>query len=181
MGMPQYEGKLYVAALKDHINLGFCLKGLSRKEKGLLEGRGRTMRHVKIHSLNHRRVQRARRHRAPPHGPQPHIGGRAGEREIHSPQRRPRLVAQEGVERDGQSARLGRIIRDARVRQEIPGVATAPSSEIHGAGWGEGAQMHRTPGQENRILPAPHWGDTPGREGGRGVPLRAGDGARSEE
>ena len=51
MGVPWYEGKLYVAALKDHVNLGFCLKGLSQKEKSLLEGSGRTMRHVKIHSL----------------------------------------------------------------------------------------------------------------------------------
>jgi hypothetical protein len=51
MGVPWYEGKLYVAALKDHVNLGFCLKGLSQKEKRLLEGSGRTMRHVKIHSL----------------------------------------------------------------------------------------------------------------------------------
>ena len=51
MGVPWYDGKLYVAALKDHVNLGFCLKGLSQKEKRLLEGSGRTMRHVKIHSL----------------------------------------------------------------------------------------------------------------------------------
>jgi hypothetical protein len=51
MGVPWYEGKLYVVALKDHVNLGFCLKGLSQKEKRLLEGDGRTMRHVKIHSL----------------------------------------------------------------------------------------------------------------------------------
>jgi hypothetical protein len=51
MGVPWYEGKLYVAALRDHVNLGFCLKGLSEKEKRLLEGSGRTMRHVKIHSL----------------------------------------------------------------------------------------------------------------------------------
>lgn len=51
MGVPWYEGKLYVAALKDHVNLGFCLKGLSEKEKKLLEGSGRTMRHIKIHSL----------------------------------------------------------------------------------------------------------------------------------
>jgi hypothetical protein len=51
MGVPWYEGKLYVAALKDHVNLGFCLKGLSLKEKRLLEGNGRTMRHIKIHSL----------------------------------------------------------------------------------------------------------------------------------
>ena len=46
MGVPWYEGKLYVATLRDHVNLGFCLKGLSEKE-----GSGRTMRHVKIHSL----------------------------------------------------------------------------------------------------------------------------------
>jgi hypothetical protein len=52
MGVPWYEGKLYVVALKDHVNLGFCLKGLSQKEKGLLEGSGKKMRHVKIHSLN---------------------------------------------------------------------------------------------------------------------------------
>ena len=51
MGVPWYEGKLYVAALWDHVNLGFCLKGLSLKEKRLLEGNGRTMRHIKIHSL----------------------------------------------------------------------------------------------------------------------------------
>ena len=50
MGVPWYEGKLYVAALKDHVNLGFCLKGLSQKEERLLEGSGRTMRHVKIYS-----------------------------------------------------------------------------------------------------------------------------------
>jgi hypothetical protein len=51
MGVPWYEGKLYVAALKDHVNVGFCLKGLSEKEKRLLEGNGRTMRHIKIYSL----------------------------------------------------------------------------------------------------------------------------------
>jgi hypothetical protein len=51
MGVPWYEGKLYLVALKDHVNLGFCLKGLSQKEKMLLEGDGRTMRHIKIHSL----------------------------------------------------------------------------------------------------------------------------------
>ena len=51
MGVPWYEGKLYVVALKDHVNFGFCLKGLSKKEKGHLEGSGKTMRHIKIHSL----------------------------------------------------------------------------------------------------------------------------------
>ncbi len=51
MGVPWYEGKLHVVALRSHVNLGFCLKGLSEKEKRLLEGSGRTMRHIKIHSL----------------------------------------------------------------------------------------------------------------------------------
>jgi hypothetical protein len=51
MGVPWYERKLYVVALTDHVNLGFCLKRLSQKEKALLEGSGRTMRHIKIHSL----------------------------------------------------------------------------------------------------------------------------------
>jgi len=31
MGVAWYEGKLYVAALRGHVNLGFCLKGLSQK------------------------------------------------------------------------------------------------------------------------------------------------------
>ena len=51
MGVPWYEGKLYVVALKDHVNLGLCLNRLSEKEKRLLEGSSRTMRHIKIHSL----------------------------------------------------------------------------------------------------------------------------------
>ena len=51
MGVPWYEGKLYVAAFRDHVNLGICLEGLSEKEKSFLEGSGRTMRHIKIHSL----------------------------------------------------------------------------------------------------------------------------------
>ena len=44
-------GKYYIAALKDHVNLGFSLKGLSKKEQELLEGSGKTMKHIKIYSL----------------------------------------------------------------------------------------------------------------------------------
>ena len=33
MGVPWYEGKLYVAALRDHANLGFCLKGVVRERE----------------------------------------------------------------------------------------------------------------------------------------------------
>jgi hypothetical protein len=44
-------GKYYIAALKDHVNLGFTLKGLSQKEIKLFEGTGKTMKHIKVYSL----------------------------------------------------------------------------------------------------------------------------------
>ena len=50
MGVPWY-GKYYIVALKDKVNLGFCIKGLSRKQQELFEGQGKLMRHVKIYSL----------------------------------------------------------------------------------------------------------------------------------
>jgi hypothetical protein len=52
LGVPWYEGKYYIVALKDHVNLGFSLKGLSKEETGLFEGGGKTMKHIKISSLN---------------------------------------------------------------------------------------------------------------------------------
>jgi hypothetical protein len=52
LGVPWYEGKYYIVALKDHVNLGVSLKGLSKKEIELFEGNGKTMKHIKIHSLN---------------------------------------------------------------------------------------------------------------------------------
>ena len=52
MGVPWYEGKFYIVALKDHVNLGLCIDGLSKEEMALLEGSGKTMKHIKIYSLN---------------------------------------------------------------------------------------------------------------------------------
>jgi hypothetical protein len=52
LGVPWYEGKYYIVALKDHVNLGFCLEGLSKEEEGLFEGSGKTMKHIKFYSLN---------------------------------------------------------------------------------------------------------------------------------
>jgi len=52
LGVPWYNGKYYIVALKDHVNLGFSLKGLSKEEIELFEGGGRTMKHSKIRSLN---------------------------------------------------------------------------------------------------------------------------------
>lgn len=50
-GVPWYEGKYYIVSLKDHVNLGFSIKGLSKKEQGFFEGGGKTTKHVKIYSL----------------------------------------------------------------------------------------------------------------------------------
>jgi len=44
-------GKYYIAALKDHVNLGFSLKGLTKEEVKLFEGTGKTMKHIKVYSL----------------------------------------------------------------------------------------------------------------------------------
>ena len=38
MGVPWYEGKYYLVGFKDHVNIGFCIGGLSEKEQGLFEG-----------------------------------------------------------------------------------------------------------------------------------------------
>ena len=51
IGVPWYGGKSYIVGLKDHVNFGVCLKGLSKKELSLLEGNGKTMRHIKLRSV----------------------------------------------------------------------------------------------------------------------------------
>lgn len=51
MGVPWYEGKYYLVALKDHVNMGFSIDGLTEDEKGLFDGTGKTMKHIKIFSL----------------------------------------------------------------------------------------------------------------------------------
>jgi len=50
MGVPWYEGKFYIAALKYHVNIGFSVSGLSVKEAGLFDGKGRLMRHLQFRS-----------------------------------------------------------------------------------------------------------------------------------
>jgi hypothetical protein len=44
-------GNFYIAALKDHVNLGFSLRGLTNKQQGLFEGSGKTMKHIKVYSV----------------------------------------------------------------------------------------------------------------------------------
>jgi len=51
-GAPVFAGgKFYIGALKDHVNMGFAIKGLSKEEQGFFEGSGKIMRHLKFASL----------------------------------------------------------------------------------------------------------------------------------
>jgi len=51
IGVPWYGKRYYIVALKDHVNLGFDIKGLLKKELDQFEGRGKIMRHIKVYSL----------------------------------------------------------------------------------------------------------------------------------
>ena len=44
-------GKFYVAAMKNRVHVGFAITGLSKDEISLFEGSGKTMRHIKIPTL----------------------------------------------------------------------------------------------------------------------------------
>lgn len=46
------EGKFYLAGLKDKVHLGFSILGLTKEERELFEGSGKTMRHIKFYELN---------------------------------------------------------------------------------------------------------------------------------
>ena len=51
-GVPWYEDKYYIVGLKDHVNIGFSIKGLNKEEMALFEGKGKLMRHIKLFSLD---------------------------------------------------------------------------------------------------------------------------------
>ena len=44
-------GKFYIAAMKNRVHVGFAIDGLDKEEINLFEGSGKTMRHIKIKSL----------------------------------------------------------------------------------------------------------------------------------
>ena len=51
-GVPAFAGgKFYIVALKDHVNLGFSIEGLSKEEIALFDGGGKTTKHIQIASL----------------------------------------------------------------------------------------------------------------------------------
>lgn len=50
-GVPAYgNGRYYIVALKDHVNLGFSSKGLSKTDCDLFDGGGKTTKHLEISS-----------------------------------------------------------------------------------------------------------------------------------
>jgi hypothetical protein len=45
------SGKFYIAAMKNCVHVGFAVTGLSEDEISMFEGSGKTMRHIKIPTL----------------------------------------------------------------------------------------------------------------------------------
>jgi uncharacterized protein YdhG (YjbR/CyaY superfamily) len=51
-GVPTFAaGKFYIAAMKNRVHVGFAITGLNKDEINLFEGSGKTMRHIKIPTL----------------------------------------------------------------------------------------------------------------------------------
>jgi hypothetical protein len=51
-GVIVFQGsKFYIAAMKNRVHVGFAINGLNKEEISLFEGSGKTMRHIKIHTL----------------------------------------------------------------------------------------------------------------------------------
>ena len=44
-------GKFYVAAMKNRVHVGFAITGLNKEEINKFEGSGKTMRHIKIQTV----------------------------------------------------------------------------------------------------------------------------------
>jgi len=52
-GVPAFaDGMFYIVALKDHVNLGFSVKGLSKEEIARFDAGGKTMKVVEVATLN---------------------------------------------------------------------------------------------------------------------------------
>ena len=52
LGVPYYDGKYYIVALKNHVNLGFSIRGMSADEVSLFAGGGKTFKVIEIRSLD---------------------------------------------------------------------------------------------------------------------------------
>ena len=51
-GVPWYECKYYIVGLKDHVNIGFSVEGLTEEEMRMFQGKGKYMRHIKIYTVD---------------------------------------------------------------------------------------------------------------------------------
>jgi hypothetical protein len=51
-GVPYYDDYFYMVALKNHVNLGFSIKNLTKDEITLFEGDGKLTRHIKVHKIS---------------------------------------------------------------------------------------------------------------------------------
>lgn len=49
-GVPWFE-KFYLVSLKDHVNLGVCITGLTEAELTRFQGKGKLMRHIKFFGI----------------------------------------------------------------------------------------------------------------------------------
>ena len=45
--------KFYIGAIKNRVHVGFAINGLSKEEIKLFEGSGKSMRNIKIHSMDY--------------------------------------------------------------------------------------------------------------------------------
>ena len=52
LGVPYYENKFYLVALKDHVNFGFEIKNFSPKEIKQFSGSGKTTKVLEIKNIN---------------------------------------------------------------------------------------------------------------------------------
>jgi hypothetical protein len=51
-GVPAFaDGKFYIVALKDHVNLGFTSQGLTKEELTLFDGGGKTMKNIEVATI----------------------------------------------------------------------------------------------------------------------------------
>ncbi len=51
-GVPTYaKGKFYLVALRDHVNLGFSIEGISKEQLKRFEGSGKTMKTIAVSSI----------------------------------------------------------------------------------------------------------------------------------
>jgi len=51
-GVPYYDGKFYIVALKDHVNFGFEIKNFSKEEIKEFKGNGKTTKVLEIRTIN---------------------------------------------------------------------------------------------------------------------------------